>query len=49
MSIDLASLLELPEGETVDFKATSYDLSNKRKKRDFAKDLASLANTPREG
>ncbi len=49
MSIDLASLLERPEGETLDFKATSYDLSNKRKKRDFAKDLASLANTPREG
>ena len=49
MSTDLSSLLERPEGETLDFKATSYDLSNKRKKRDFAKDLASLANTPREG
>ena len=49
MSTDLASLLELPEGETIDFKAGSYDLSDIRKKRDFAKDLASLTNTPREG
>ena len=49
MSTDLVSLLELPEGETIDFKASSYDLSDMRKKRDFAKDLASLANTPREG
>ena len=49
MSIDIASLLKLPESETLDFKSTSYDLSDKRKKRDFAKDIASLANTPREG
>ena len=49
MSTDLASLLERPESETLDFKANSYDLSDKRKKRDFAKDLASLANTPRDG
>ena len=49
MSTELESLLELPEGETIDFKASSYDLSDMRKKRDFAKDLASLANTPREG
>ena len=49
MSTDLESLLELPEGETIDFKASSYDLSDIRKKRNFAKDLASLANTPREG
>ena len=47
--IDIASLLERQEGETLDFKATTYDLSDKRKKRDFAKDLASLSNTPREG
>ena len=49
MSTDVASLLELSEGETIDFKASSYDLSDMRKKRDFAKDIASLANTPREG
>ena len=49
MSIDIASLLKLPESETLDFKSTSYDLSDKRKKRDFAKDIASLANTRREG
>ena len=49
MSTDLALLLERSEDETIDFKASSYDLSDERKKRDFAKDLASLANTPREG
>ena len=49
MSTDIALLLGRPEGETIDFKARSYDLSVNRKKRDLAKDLASLANTPREG
>ena len=45
--LDIASLLNQPESATLDFKATDYDLSDERKKRDFAKDLASLANTPR--
>ena len=49
MNTDLASLLQRPESETLDFKANGYDPSDNRKKRDFAKDLASLANTPREG
>ena len=49
MNIDIASLLERPKGETIDFKATSYALSDKRKKRDFAKDIACFANTRREG
>ena len=49
MSADLELLLQRSEDETIDFKAGSYDLTDKRKKRDFAKDLASLANTPREG
>ena len=48
-AVDVASLLYRPEGETIDFKATNYPLSEPRKKRDFAKDLASLANTPRDG
>ena len=48
-SIDLSSLLECPEDETLDFKATNYNLSDRGSKRSFAKDLASLANTPREG
>ena len=48
MSIELTSLIERPEGETIDFKAIGYDISDERKKRDFAKDIASLANTPRE-
>ena len=47
--VDIEELLYLPESETIDFKATSYDLSSDRKKRDFAKDIASLANTPRQG
>lgn len=47
--VDIAPLIERSEGETLDFKATTYDLSGKRQKRNFAKDLASLANTPREG
>ena len=42
-------MLQRPEGRTLDFKATSYDLSDGRQKRNFAKDIASLANTPREG
>ena len=48
-AVDLSVLLERPEGETLDFKARSYDLAIERHKRDFAKDLACLANTPREG
>ena len=47
--IDISSLLKRPEGETLDFKADNYDLSNWKSKRSFAKDLASLANTPRKG
>ena len=46
---DISSLLKRPEGETLDFKANNYDLSDKGNKRSFAKDLASLANTPRDG
>ena len=44
----LSDLLQQPESSTLDFKATSYDLSDNRQKRNFAKDIASLANTPRE-
>ena len=47
--IDISSLLKRPEGETLDFKANNYDLSDRKSKRSFAKDLASLANTPRKG
>ena len=47
--LDFASLLERPESESLDFKATCYDLSDRRQKRNFAKDLASLINTPRGG
>ena len=47
--VDFSTLLNRPESKTLDFKATGYDTSNRRDKRDFAKDLASLANTPREG
>ena len=45
---DLSSLIDRPESNTLDFKAKGYDLSKRRGKRDFAKDVASFANTPRE-
>lgn len=48
-AIDARSLFIRPEGETIDFKAKAYDLSTRNKKAKFAKDLACLANTPREG
>ena len=44
---DLPSLLASPEDETLDFKATSYNLSDSRDKLKLVKALASLANTPR--
>ena len=45
---EIATLLEHSESETLDLKASAYDLSDRRQKRNFAKDLACLANTPRE-
>ena len=48
MIVDIGSLLNRPESQTLDFKASGYDLSEKRQKRNFAKDVASLANTPRD-
>ena len=48
-AIDIQALLTRPEGEKIDFKTTSYDLSDRDKKAEFAKDLMCLANTPREG
>ncbi len=45
---NLQKLLSLPESETLDFKAKCYNLSNGQHKIAFAKDLASMANTPRE-
>lgn len=41
-------ICEENEGETVDFKAESYDLSNPGKKADFIKDVLAMANTPRD-
>ena len=52
----IASLLQRPESETLDFKATGYGFPRDsaasgapkdERKRNFVKDLASLANTPR--
>ena len=48
-TVDIRDLFALPESEWLDFKATRYDLSDKGQKRSFAKDLACLANTPRQG
>ena len=48
-TVDIDALLKSPESDMRDFKATSYNISDKNQKRNFAKDVASLANTPREG
>ena len=48
-NVDFSSFLNRPESKTLDFKAQGYDTSSRRDKRAFAKDLASFANTPREG
>ena len=48
-SVDIVSLLEGSEGGTLDFKASAYDFSRDRGKRDFSKDITCLANTPRDG
>lgn len=42
------SLLAKMEGETVDFKADAYDLSNEEVKFSLIKDVLCMANTPRE-
>jgi hypothetical protein len=36
------------EGESLDFKAKSYDLADEAKKISFIKDTICMANTPRE-
>ena len=41
-------LLKRPEGETLDFKQDSYDLSLDHKKFDLIKDVLCMANTPRD-
>ena len=46
--VDLSALLGRPESNTLDFKAKGYGTSSRRGKRDFAKDIASFVNTPRE-
>ena len=46
---NILKLLNRPESKTLDFKAKGYDTSRRRDRRAFAKDLASFANTPREG
>ena len=48
-TVDIDGLLRSPESRVVDFKATNYNTSDEKQKRNFAKDVASLANTPRDG
>ena len=48
-TVDIDGLLSSPESRVVDYKATMYNISDEKQKRNFAKDVASLANTPREG
>ena len=45
---EFGSLLRRAEGETLDFKASSYDLSSDYGKFSLVKDVISLANTPRD-
>jgi hypothetical protein len=45
---EIELLLNRPENETLDFKATSYDLSDESSKADFIKDVLCMANTPRD-
>jgi hypothetical protein len=40
-------LLHRQEGETLDFKATGYDLTEERGKASLIKDVLAMANTPR--
>ena len=47
--VDIEGLLRIPESWVIDYKATNYNTSDEKQKRNFAKDVASLANTPREG
>src|SRR6266511_2359307 len=41
-------LLRRSEGETLDFKATGYNLSDDMSKAKFVKDVLAMANTPRD-
>jgi len=45
---EFESLLRRTEGENIDFKSTSYDLSSDHGKFSLVKDVISLANTPRD-
>ena len=45
---DVPELLSAPEGRQLDVKSQSYDLSDRQSKAAFAKDLAAMANTPRQ-
>lgn len=45
---EFQDLLGRPESETLDFKATDYDLKNIEKRTDLIKDVLAMANTPRE-
>lgn len=41
-------LLSRPEGDTLDFKMTTYDLSSNDSKLNLIKDVLCMANTPRD-
>lgn len=46
---EFEALLATKEGETIDFKAASYDLSSDHGSLSLVKDVVCMANTPREG
>ncbi len=45
---EFQDVLKRPESETLDFKATGYDLKNIEKRTDLVKDVLAMANTPIE-
>jgi tetratricopeptide (TPR) repeat protein len=48
MTIRLTELLPRPESDTLDFKATGYNLSNPDSSAALVKDIVCMAHTPRE-
>jgi predicted HTH transcriptional regulator len=46
---EFEALLSRMENETLDFKATAYNLSDESMKADLIKDVLCMVNTPREG
>jgi tetratricopeptide (TPR) repeat protein len=46
--LDFTTLLQRPESDTLDFKATGYDIKNDESSLALVKDIVCMANTPRD-